>query len=65
MLEGRINEVTGERPSKEAFEKAGEFGLLASRIGPGKHLAGRRLPGDVKPEQFGRLFQTLSLQTYS
>ena len=34
------------------FLKCGEYGLLAARIGPGPHLAGRTLPGGVSPEEF-------------
>jgi hypothetical protein len=34
------------------FEKCGQFGLLASRIGPGPHLKGFKLPGGVTAEEF-------------
>jgi hypothetical protein len=51
--EAIVNDADGKPPSKELFEKAGEYGLLAARIGPGAHLKGRKLPGGVTPEEFG------------
>ncbi|KAI9095171.1 acyl-CoA dehydrogenase/oxidase [Phlyctochytrium arcticum] len=46
------NEETGTIADKETFEKMGQFGLLACRMGPGPHMKGRTLPGGVKPEEF-------------
>ncbi|KAJ3154050.1 hypothetical protein HDU86_004975 [Geranomyces michiganensis] len=45
-------EESGQTADLETFEKMGAFGLLACRLGPGQHLAGRSLPGGVKPEEF-------------
>ncbi|KAJ3272708.1 hypothetical protein HDV01_005344 [Terramyces sp. JEL0728] len=42
----------GKVASKEMFKKMGEFGLLATRMGPGPHLKAFKLPGGVKPEEF-------------
>lgn len=42
----------GKHPSPELWLKMGEAGILASRIGPGPHLEGLKLPGGVKPEEF-------------
>lgn len=50
--EALVHEASGEPPSVEMFQKCGEVGYLASRIGPGPHLKGRQLPGGVKPEEF-------------
>jgi hypothetical protein len=43
----------GKAASKEVFEKMGQFGLLACRMGPGPHLKMvPSLPGGIKPEEF-------------
>lgn len=52
LPEAQANDASGEAPSKEVFLKAGSFGLLASRIGPGPWLKGRSLPGGITAEQF-------------
>ncbi len=49
--------MVGDYPSKEVFEKCGQFGLLAARIGPGPWLKGRSLPGGVKLEEFGESYE--------
>ena len=36
----------------ETYKKMGEFGLLACRIGPGKHLDRFKLPGEVTTSEF-------------
>lgn len=48
------HEESGERPSKELITKFGQPGIEinAMRIGPGKHLHGRKLLGGVKGEEF-------------
>lgn len=48
------SETEGRAPSPEMFRRLGEFGLLAARIGPlcMPLLAGAKLPGGVKPEEF-------------
>lgn len=50
--EARENDKEGDYPSADVYQKSGEFGLLASRIGPGAWLKGRNLPGGVKAEEF-------------
>jgi alkylation response protein AidB-like acyl-CoA dehydrogenase/predicted heme/steroid binding protein len=47
-------ENSGKEPSHELWKKMGQFGLLASRIGPGPHLKwiGRPLPSGIAPEKF-------------
>jgi alkylation response protein AidB-like acyl-CoA dehydrogenase len=47
-----MKDDSGEVATIEMYEKMGEFGWLASRIGPGPHLQGLNLPGGVKPEEF-------------
>lgn len=44
----------GKTPSLAMFQKLGQAGYHAARIGPGKHLhmAPNGLPGGVKPEEF-------------
>lgn len=39
-------------PTKEMFKLAGAFGLLACRLGPGKHLEGFSLPSGIKFSDF-------------
>lgn len=39
-------------PSKELYLKMGQFGLLASRLGPGNHLNLVTLPGGTTASQF-------------
>ena len=45
-------EEPGKAASVEVYRKMGDFGLLASRMGPGPHLKGFNLPGGVKAEEF-------------
>lgn len=44
----------GKEPPIELYQKMGQFGLLASRIGPGKALTltPNGLPAGIKPEEF-------------
>ncbi|RUO98915.1 acyl-CoA dehydrogenase/oxidase [Jimgerdemannia flammicorona] len=46
------NEDMGKAPSLELYKKLGAEGVLASRIGPGPHLEGLKLPGGIKAEEF-------------
>lgn len=52
--EAQKHETLGKRPSPALAELMGQDGinLNAMRMGPGKHLYGRKLPGGVKPEEF-------------
>ncbi|KAI3638422.1 hypothetical protein MIR68_003551 [Amoeboaphelidium protococcarum] len=52
LPEAKVKDDLDEAPSKELFEKCGQFGLWASRLGPGHWMKGRQLPGGVKPEEF-------------
>jgi alkylation response protein AidB-like acyl-CoA dehydrogenase len=47
-------EENGKEPSLELFQKLGQAGVWASRIGPGKALTltPNGLPGGIKPEEF-------------
>ena len=50
--DAQAREADGKRPSVEIVRKMGELGINAMRLGPGKHLHGRKLFADVKPEEF-------------
>jgi len=52
--EARAGELSGDRPTAALVQKMGEpeWDLHAMRMGPGKHLAGKTLPGGVKGEDF-------------
>ena len=53
LQEAEEGEASNTPPSDEVFQKMGEFGLLAARIGPGDHLKyAPRLPGGVSVEEF-------------
>lgn len=53
LPEAEAGEADNTPPSDEVFQKMGEFGLLAARIGPGDHLKyAPRLPGGVSIEEF-------------
>ncbi|THU92706.1 acyl-CoA dehydrogenase NM domain-like protein [Dendrothele bispora CBS 962.96] len=46
-------EENGKRISQEVVDKLSEMQVIAMRMGPGKHLQGRKLMGGtVKPEEF-------------
>ncbi|KAF8803918.1 peroxisomal acyl-CoA-dehydrogenase [Phlegmacium glaucopus] len=46
-------EETGKRISQEVVDKMSDTNIISMRLGPGKHLQGRRLMGGiVKPEEF-------------
>ena len=50
--DAEVMDTQGKPGSLETYKKMGEFGLLASRIGPGKHLQNFKLPSDLAPEKF-------------
>ncbi|KAJ3040336.1 hypothetical protein HDV00_010992 [Rhizophlyctis rosea] len=53
MPESVSMENMGEIPGKDMYEKMGQIGVLACRLGPGPHLKlTPSLPGGVKPEEF-------------
>jgi len=45
-------EDDGKSCSKEVWQAMGALEFHACRMGPGKHLKGRKLPGNVTPEEF-------------
>ncbi|KAA1465947.1 acyl-CoA dehydrogenase [Dentipellis sp. KUC8613] len=46
-------EESGKRISQEVVDKMGELGIIAMRLGPGKHLKGLTLMGGIiTPEEF-------------
>ena len=49
------------------MQKMGEDGINinAMRMGPGKHLHGRKLPGGVKPEEFTYFHELVVVQELS
>lgn len=62
--EASRHETLGKRPTKELCELMGQDGinLNAMRMGPGKHLYGRKLPGGVKPEEFNYFHELVVAQ---
>merc|ERR1712093_470601 len=56
--------VAEEAARHELIQKMGEDGinLNAMRMGPGKHLYGRKLPGAVKPEEFTYFHELVVIQ---
>lgn len=45
-------ERDNKRPPNEVYKRMGEVNMNAMRLGPGRHLKGRKLMGGVKPEEF-------------
>lgn len=47
-------ELSGERPTRKLVELMGtpEWDIHAMRMGPGRHLHGKTLPGGVRGEDF-------------
>lgn len=58
-------EASGERPDVELVKLMGANGLNAMRLGPGKHLAGRKLFADIKPEEFDYFHELIITQELS
>ncbi|TFK27197.1 acyl-CoA dehydrogenase [Coprinopsis marcescibilis] len=53
MPDALVKEETGGQPSQEVMDKLMDCNLPAMRLGPGKHLQGRKLMyGIVKPEEY-------------
>ncbi|KAJ8072677.1 hypothetical protein PM082_016236 [Marasmius tenuissimus] len=51
--DAQAREEDGKRPDQKVLDKMAEMELHAMRMGPGKHLKGRKLMGGlVKPEEF-------------
>ena len=58
-------EATGERPDVDLVKRMGANGLNPMRLGPGKHLAGRKLFADIKPEEFDYFHEMIITQELS
>jgi len=53
-------EADGKRVSQEVIDKMAEVNLIAMRLGPGKHLKGRKLMGGiVEPEEFDYFYECI------
>ena len=58
-------EETEEQPSDEFMQMLGREGFLAALLGPGPHLKiPPRLPGGVKPEEFGPWHEAVLLEEW-
>lgn len=55
-------EASGERPDVELVQLMGKLGINAMRLGPGKHLHGRKLFADIKPEEFDYFHEMIITQ---
>ncbi|CAO1626427.1 unnamed protein product [Parajaminaea phylloscopi] len=45
-------EANGKRPDVELVQEMGRNGINAMRMGPGKHLQGRKLFADIQPDSY-------------
>lgn len=65
--EAQAHELTNERPSRSLVERMGEDGININhmRLGPGRHLHGRKLPGGIKPEEFDYFSELVVIQELS
>ncbi|KAN0061521.1 hypothetical protein ACQY0O_006368 [Thecaphora frezii] len=55
-------EENGKRPDVELVQKLGAIGINAMRMGPGKHLHGRKLFADIKGEEFDYFHELIITQ---
>lgn len=55
-------EANGKRPDIELVKLMGKLGLNPMRMGPGKHLKGRKLFADIKPEEFDYFHEMIITQ---
>ncbi|BGO97423.1 Acyl-CoA dehydrogenase [Rhodotorula toruloides] len=62
--EAREFELSGERPTQKLVELMGtdEWNIHAMRMGPGRHLHGKTLPGNVKGEEFDYFHELVCVQ---
>ena len=61
--EAQEKELSGERISDDVINQMGENGLLAMRLGPGKHLKGRTLMnGIVSPDEYDYFHELTIIQ---
>ncbi|KAF8318498.1 acyl-CoA dehydrogenase NM domain-like protein [Clavulina sp. PMI_390] len=65
MEDATAREEDGKRPDISTVEAQAKYGLLAMRLGPGKHLKGMTLAeGLVKPEEFDYFHELIITQEY-
>lgn len=68
FVDERVHEVAqrcednGKRPDVDLVQEMGKNGINAMRMGPGKHLLGRKLFADVKPEEFNYFHELVITQ---
>ncbi|PKI84501.1 hypothetical protein MVES1_001756 [Malassezia vespertilionis] len=60
--EAQVREADGKRPDPKLVQMFGKLGLNAMRLGPGKHLHGRKLFADIKPEEFDYFHEMIITQ---
>ncbi|PAV16666.1 hypothetical protein PNOK_0828600 [Pyrrhoderma noxium] len=61
--DGQAREADGKKPSQDVIDKMAEKELHAMRLGPGKHLKGRKLfDGIVSPEEFDYFHELIITQ---
>lgn len=53
--DGQIHEDDGKPPEKKILLEMAKYNVIAMRLGPGAHLKGMKLLGDVKPEEVNNL----------
>jgi alkylation response protein AidB-like acyl-CoA dehydrogenase len=63
--DAQLCEANGKRPSDSVFKAMGENGLNPMRLGPGKHLHGLKLFGDIKGEEFDFFHELVINQEFS
>ncbi|KAI5120210.1 hypothetical protein M0805_006316 [Coniferiporia weirii] len=63
--DAQAREADGKRPSQSVIDKMAEVELHAMRLGPGKHLKGRKLfNGIVTPEEFDYFHELVITQEF-
>ncbi|KAG6918629.1 hypothetical protein DXG01_012748 [Tephrocybe rancida] len=63
LPDSQAREEDGKRPSQSVFDEMAKIGLIAMRLGPGKHLKGRVLMnGLVKAEEFDYFYELIMAQ---
>lgn len=55
-------EENGKRPDVDLVQEMGKLGINAMRMGPGKHLHGRKLFADIKGEEFDYFHELVMTQ---
>jgi alkylation response protein AidB-like acyl-CoA dehydrogenase len=63
--EAQAREKDGKYISQELIDRMAAENMLGMRLGPGKHLHGKTLPGDVKGEEFDYLHDMIQAQEFN